>query len=131
VLGAGDSRGHGGFVFDRLILPAPREVYANNDWQEATVRRSGLDWTLVRPMVLTDKPATGQVRAPANLAGIHGGSIRRGDVAGFVVAELTDERWTKQAPLIGLKAVSGDRHEAGARALPRSPFLDRERRAAE
>lgn len=100
-LGAGDSRGHGGFVFDRLILPLLlRHVYADKDRQEAAVRRSNLDWTLVRPVVLSDKPATGQVRALVDLAEVHGGSIPRGDVARFVVAELTDRRWTRQAPLI-------------------------------
>ena len=56
-LGAGDSRGHGGFVFDRLIMPLLlRNVYADKDRQETIVRRSNLDWTLVRPMVLTTSP---------------------------------------------------------------------------
>jgi putative NADH-flavin reductase len=100
-LGAGDSRGHGGFVFDRLILPLLlRNVYADKDRQEAIVRRSNLDWTLVRPMVLTNKPATGHVRAQVDLADIHGGSIPRGDVARFVVDELRERRWSMQAPLI-------------------------------
>jgi putative NADH-flavin reductase len=100
-LGAGDSRGHGGFVFDRLILPLLlRNVYADKDRQEAIVRRSALDWTLVRPMVLTNKPATGKVRAQVDLKEVHGGSIPRGDVARFVVAELRDRKWMRQAPLI-------------------------------
>jgi hypothetical protein len=100
-LGAGDSRGHGGLVFDRLILPLLlRNVYADKDRQEAIVRRSNLDWTLVRPMVLTNKPATGQVRAQVDRAEVHGGTIPRADVARFVVAELTEGRWTRQAPLI-------------------------------
>ena len=100
-LGAGDSRGHGGFVFDRLILPLLlRNVYADKDRQEAIVRRSGLDWTLIRPMVLTDKPATNRVEAIVDLARVHGGSISRHDVARFVVTELAEGRWTGQAPLI-------------------------------
>jgi fermentation-respiration switch protein FrsA (DUF1100 family) len=100
-LGAGDSRGHGGFVFDRLILPLLlRNVYADKDRQEAIVRRSALDWTLVRPMVLTNKPATGKVRAQVDLARVHGGTIPRADVARFVVAELIEGKWTRQAPLI-------------------------------
>lgn len=100
-LGAGDSRGHGGFVFDRLVLPLLlRKVYADKDRQEAIVRRSELEWTLVRPMVLNDKPATGDVRALIDLAEVHGGSISRGDVARFVVRELTEGRWSGQAPLI-------------------------------
>jgi uncharacterized protein YbjT (DUF2867 family) len=100
-LGAGDSRGHGGFLFDRLIMPLLlRNVYADKDRQEAIITASSLDWTLVRPVVLTSKPATGKVRAQVNLAEVQGGTITRGDVARFVVAELSGGNWTRQAPLI-------------------------------
>jgi putative NADH-flavin reductase len=55
-IGAGDSAGHGGFVFDRLIFPLLlRKVYADKNRQEAIIRDSGLDWVLVRPSVLNDK----------------------------------------------------------------------------
>jgi uncharacterized protein YbjT (DUF2867 family) len=75
-------------------------VYADKGRQEAIVRQSDLAWTLVRPMVLNNKPATGQVRALVDLAEVHGGSISRGDLAHFVVEELTGRQWVKQAPLI-------------------------------
>jgi hypothetical protein len=100
-LGAGDSRGHGGFVFDRLIMPLLlRNVYDDKDRQEAVIRRSSLDWTLVRPMVLTDKQAGDEVEALVDLTNVHGGSISRSDVARFVVRELTDLRWVRKSPLI-------------------------------
>jgi len=100
-LGAGDSRGHGGFFFDRLFLPLLlRKVYDDKDRQEAIVRASNLDWVLVRPVVLTDKPARGAVRAQTDLAGIHGGTVARADVAKFVVRQLTDDTWLRCAPLI-------------------------------
>jgi putative NADH-flavin reductase len=100
-LGAGDSRGHGGFLFDRVILPLLlSHVYDDKDRQEAVVRGSDLDWTLVRPMVLTNKPPSGHVQAQVDLTNVHGGSISRADVAHFVVEELTTRRWLKQAPLI-------------------------------
>ena len=51
-LGAGDSRGHGGFLFDRLFLPLMlRKVYEDKDRQEDAIRASALDWTIVRPTV--------------------------------------------------------------------------------
>lgn len=100
-MGAGDSRGHGGFVFDRLILPLLlRKVYADKDRQEAIVRSSGADWVLVRPTILSDQPARGSVRAMTDLAGLRGGTIARADVAKFVVDQLTDDRWLRHAPLI-------------------------------
>ncbi len=100
-MGAGDSRGRGGFVFDRLIMPLLlRKVYVDKDRQEALVRTSGLDWVLVRPTVLNDKPPHGRVRTLTDLTGFHGGSVARTDVARFVVQQLTDDQWLHSAPLI-------------------------------
>jgi NAD(P)H-binding len=42
--------------------------------QEDIVRTSELDWVLVRPVVLNDRPATGTVRAQTDLSRIHGGT---------------------------------------------------------
>ncbi len=100
-LGAGDSRGHGGFFFDRLLLPLMlRKVYQDKDRQEDAIRASALDWTIVRPTVLNDKPARGGITASTDLSGIHGGTIARSDVAQFVVEQLTADTWLRKAPLI-------------------------------
>jgi uncharacterized protein YbjT (DUF2867 family) len=100
-LGAGDSRGHGGFFFDRLLLPLMlRKVYEDKDRQEDAIRGSTLDWTIVRPTVLNDKPARGGVKALTDLSGVHGGTIARADVADFVVQQLTADTWLRKAPLI-------------------------------
>jgi uncharacterized protein YbjT (DUF2867 family) len=100
-LGAGDSAGHGGFVFDKLIFPLLlRKVYADKDRQEAIVRDSGLDWVLVRPVVLNDKPSRGTVRAFTDLSGFHGGSISRQDVATFVLDQLRADSWLHRSPLV-------------------------------
>lgn len=100
-LGAGDSRGHGGFFFDRLFLPLLlRNVYDDKNRQEDAIRASALAWTIVRPTVLNDKPAQGHVRALTDLTTVHGGSIARADVAAFVVEQLTTDTWLRKAPLI-------------------------------
>ena len=68
-LGAGDSRGHGGFVFDKFILPLLlRKVYEDKNRQEDVNRTSSLDWVLVRPMVLNDNPGKGAVQAQTDLS---------------------------------------------------------------
>jgi len=100
-LGAGDSRGHGGFFFDRLLLPLMlRKVYEDKDRQEDAIRGSSLDWTIVRPMVLNDKPARGGIKALTDLSGVHGGTIARADVADFVVQQLSADTWLRKSPLI-------------------------------
>jgi uncharacterized protein YbjT (DUF2867 family) len=100
-IGAGDSAGHGGFLFDHLIFPLLlSKVYADKNRQEAIVRESGLDWVLVRPSVLSDKPPRGNVRALTDLSDFHGGTISRADVASFVLDQVRSNAWVHRAPLI-------------------------------
>lgn len=100
-LGAGDSAGHGGFAFDNLIFPLLlRKVYADKNRQEAIVRDSGLDWILVRPSILNDKPGRGAARALTDLSGFHGGTIAREDVASFVLDQVGSDAWLRRSPLI-------------------------------
>lgn len=58
-LGAGDSKGHGGFLFDNLIYPLLlRKVYADKNRQENVVNESRLDWTIVRLRSSTTSKST-------------------------------------------------------------------------
>lgn len=101
ALGVGDSRGHGGFVFDRLFLPLLlSQAYKDKERQEAAVRASALDWVLVRPAMLTHDPARGSARAITDLAGVKGGKIARADVARFVVEQLTTDTWLGRSPVL-------------------------------
>ncbi|KAA3447022.1 flavin reductase [Mesorhizobium sp. SARCC-RB16n] len=100
-LGAGDSAGHGGFLFDNVVFPLLlRKVYADKNRQEAIIRDSGLDWVLVRPSVLNDKPSRETIRALTDLSGFHGGTISRANVASFVLDQLRDDTWVHRSPLI-------------------------------
>jgi len=100
-MGAGDSAGHGGFVADNVIFPLLlKKVYTDKDRQEAIVKDSGLDWVLVRPSILNNKPGRGSVRALTDLSGFHGGSIAREDVAKFVLGQVRADAWLHRSPLI-------------------------------
>ena len=100
-IGAGDSAGHGGFVFDKLLFPLLlRKVYADKNRQEAIIRDSGLDWTIVRPSILNNKAGRGAVRTLTDLSDFHGGVIAREDVATFVLDQVTTNEWLHKSPLI-------------------------------
>ncbi|MBW9089745.1 SDR family oxidoreductase [Rhizobium wenxiniae] len=100
-IGAGDSAGHGGFLFDNLIFPLLlRKVYADKNRQELIIKESALDWTIVRPSILNSKAGGKTVRALTNLDTFHGGSISRADVATFVLDQVTSDRWLHNTPLI-------------------------------
>jgi putative NADH-flavin reductase len=102
-IGAGDSKGHGPWFYNWLIQPLVlRGVYHDKTRQEEIVRGSGLDWTLIRPAILTNGLAKGAaaVRAITALNGAHVGTISRADVAAFCLQELTDRHFLRQAPVI-------------------------------
>jgi putative NADH-flavin reductase len=49
-VGAGETRGHGGFVYDRIIFPlVTRPRYVDKDRQEAMIAASDRDWVIIRP----------------------------------------------------------------------------------
>jgi putative NADH-flavin reductase len=100
-IGCGNSRGHGGFLYDRIVVPfVLRNVYDDKERQEAVIRGSGLDWIIVRPAFLTDGPASSNFLALNDLDGVRAGRISRADVAMFVVRQLVDGRFLHQAPLV-------------------------------
>ena len=102
-IGAGDSKGHGPWFYNWLIQPLVlRGTYHDKTRQEKIVRESALDWTIVRPAILTNGASKGidHVRVFTALYGVHVGSIRRADVAGFCLQELMDRRYRHQAAVI-------------------------------
>lgn len=100
-IGAGDSRGHGGFFYDKIINPLLLKTgYEDKDRQEAIVRQSDLDWEIIRPGFLTNRPHTGNYRVLTNLSGVKAGNISRADVADFMLREAAEMRYGKQTPLL-------------------------------
>jgi uncharacterized protein YbjT (DUF2867 family) len=75
-------------------------MYDDKDVQEQMIRASGLDWTIVRPGILSSGPATGRARALSNPRDWAGGSVTRADVADFLVREAFERRFVGQTPLL-------------------------------
>jgi putative NADH-flavin reductase len=100
-LGAGDSHGHGGLLYDAVIFPVLlKRVYDDKDVQEWIIRSSGLDWTIVRPGLLTNGPATGRYRVLTVPQNWRFGRISRADVADFLVQQVDDRALIGTTPLI-------------------------------
>jgi putative NADH-flavin reductase len=79
-----------GFLMRHLLGPVIKAVlrghYADLARMEDVLRGRGLDWTVVRPPRLTNKPATGRYRTAAGQNVRGGALISRADVAGFMLA---------------------------------------------
>jgi uncharacterized protein YbjT (DUF2867 family) len=101
-IGAGDSQGHGGFLYDRIIYPLfTRRLYADKTVQEELIKASDLEWVIVRPVSFRAGPPTGRILAFTDLEGITLRHIHDGDVARFLVDQLTSNQFLRQTPLIG------------------------------
>ncbi len=100
-IGAGDSRGHGGFFYDKIFQPILLgTIYADKDREEAIIKASNLDWTIVRPLMLTGGELTGKYRALNDWSDVHGGKIARADVADFMLKELENNKFVRRTPLL-------------------------------
>jgi putative NADH-flavin reductase len=76
------------YLFSRIAATMFGKVYDDLALMEDVLRDSDMDWTVVRPPQLTDKPLTGSYRTAAgqNLRG--GLSVPRADVAHLMLAVL-------------------------------------------
>jgi putative NADH-flavin reductase len=100
-LGAGDSRGHGGLLYDAVVFPLLlKRVYDDKDVQEWIIKSSGLDWTIVRPGLLTNSPLTCQYRVLTAPNDWRFGTISRADVADFIVRQIDDRALFGATPLL-------------------------------
>jgi putative NADH-flavin reductase len=75
-------------------------AYADKTTQESLIRQSSLDWTIVRPGMLTQGAATHRYRVLAEPHTWRNGIISRTDVADFLVKQFTSEQYLKQAPVL-------------------------------
>ena len=91
-LGAGDSSSQLPGPLGLITRVALAKPLADHNGQEAAVRDSGLDWTILRPTGLTDKEPAGTWRSfEVGSDGKLGGSIPRGDLAACMLQALTDD----------------------------------------
>ncbi len=82
-----------------LIKLLVKDVFVDRENQLAVLESSGLEWTAVRVSRLTNDPPTGLVHAffgnPSPTM-----KISRADLADFMVKQLTDIQWLRQAPMV-------------------------------
>ncbi|MEU6973062.1 NAD(P)H-binding protein [Kitasatospora aureofaciens] len=67
---------------------------------DQVVRASDTDWTLARAVALTDRPATGPLRAAGPGTAAPGRWINRADLARFLLDAVDEETWIRSAPLV-------------------------------
>jgi uncharacterized protein YbjT (DUF2867 family) len=94
AFGIGATRERLPFAFKLFYRTVLREHMADKEKQEAEVKASGLDWTLVQPVGLTDGPLTNTWLADTNGV-IRRQQMSRADVAAFLVAIVADTQYSR------------------------------------
>ncbi len=87
-VGVGDSVANATAFLRILLKTFLRGATADKAAMERDVEASELDWTIARPAILNDNPASGDVRVLDPATGNKAHKIARADLAAWLVAQL-------------------------------------------
>ena len=103
VIGAGDSLTFLPWIYRKCVLPLFMKwfqvIIDDKNRMEPMIKKSQLDWTIVRCTTVKERSAIGKVNATLDGKGLKF-SISAADMAVFMVNQLTDSRFLKQSPTI-------------------------------
>jgi putative NADH-flavin reductase len=89
-------------AFRLMVSVAMRPTYDDLEAMERRVMASDLDWTIVRPVGLTDAPAAGDYRISRDGSLLPKATrISRADVAGMLLKAIETESYWRAAVVIG------------------------------
>lgn len=89
------------FFFERILKPIFHTLYDDMREMERIVMESDVEWTILRPSRLLDKPATGQVRIGVDVFALpKGGTVSRADLADVAVQQLASSELTGHAAAV-------------------------------
>jgi putative NADH-flavin reductase len=88
------------FVFKYIIVPfVLRKTFKDHELQEQHIKKSKLDWVIVRPGNLTDTAKTGVYRHGFAATDKHiQVEVSRADVADFMLKQINDRTYVHQTP---------------------------------
>jgi putative NADH-flavin reductase len=98
--GAGDSRASISFLQRLPFQIIFGRAYDDKTLQEKLIKESDLDWTIVRPGVLTSGPRTRRYRILTEASQWRNGIISRADVAEFLVRQIGDQMYIRKTPVL-------------------------------
>lgn len=84
-------------MLDATLLKRP---FQSQRAMQLLIRASDVEWTVVQPPMLVNKPGRGQYRVDAEALPAGGTTIARADVAEFMLAQLNSREWICKSPFI-------------------------------
>jgi putative NADH-flavin reductase len=98
--GAGDSRSSIGCLQRVPFQVVFGRAYDDKSEQERLIKESSLDWTIVRPGVLTNGARSGRYEILETGPEWRNGIISRANVADFLVRLIDDRSYVRKAPVL-------------------------------
>jgi len=96
--GAADT--HDGSLYSLVVWATLADKMRDKEAMERLIQASAVDWTIVRPPALRNKPHTGRYRTGTDLKIRLTSAIPRADLADFLVREATTPSYVHQFPRI-------------------------------
>lgn len=102
-IGAGETRGHGGWFYNWIVFPLfTRNRYADKDRQEAIIEAADLDWSIVRPAPFSERTEAEPLQIVTEIPDeLQLRSITRAEVADFILDCVEKGSFIRQKPFIG------------------------------
>ena len=99
--GAGDSRGHCGFFYDKIVQPLFwKHVFEDRDRQEELIRGTQLEWVIVRPARLSNGRSRGEYMVLTDLRNFRARRIALADAVEFALKQLRNNFYVFQTPVV-------------------------------
>lgn len=100
AFGVGETYRQASFIQRIIFSTFLRKMYADKVKGDDQIRNSNLGWTLIYPVLLTDKPGTGNYKAEEALPMKGMPKISRADVADFMLKQLKDNTFLRKPVVV-------------------------------
>ena len=100
MIGEGESKSNSTLFVRLLLFTFLRGADKDKAAMESAVKASGLDWIILRPAILSDDAATGNVKVFDAETGEKAHKITRADLAAFMIKQLSNDQYLHKAVTI-------------------------------
>ncbi len=86
-----------GFLYNKILIPyLMKNMFNDKELQEQIIQESNLNWTIVRPAILTNGEKKGNYTVFSYNEKNYKPKISRADVAGFILDILNSDEYIKE-----------------------------------
>lgn len=99
AFGAGESLAQAGALQRLMFATLLRAPYEDKNLMEPELKASGLDWTILRPTLLTNGPRTGRYVVVVG-GRPEAARVSRADVATAMLRAVEERLWVEESPMV-------------------------------